>query len=186
MDRPAAIEVMITAASAAGRKETGGILVGRYGPGMGRRCSGGHAQAQGVAGRLGMVSTLQPRAGRAFASALGGWPALPRRVALPPSCVAYAKSIGSRAMQAITRDESYRCPSPLLVILADPARTGNSRLRCSETVPPRHWVNAAGTLPAGGENERSSSCLKRDNLRMCLLMNAYFTLTLAKYAPAFF
>jgi len=147
---PAAIEVMITAASAAGRKETGGILVGRYGP-MGWVADVLEATPKpkgSLAGwawfqrsNHGLAELLRQRweAGLHY---LGEWHYHPHASPTP--------SLSDlRAMQAITRDESYRCPSPLLVILGGSCADWQLSVTLFRNGATTALVNAAGTLPGG-------------------------------------
>lgn len=147
---PAAIEVMITAASAAGRKETGGILVGRYGP-MGWVADVLEATPKpkgSLAGwawfqrsNHGLAELLRQRweAGLHY---LGEWHYHPHASPTP--------SLSDlRAMQAITRDESYRCPSPLLVILGGSCADWQLSVTLFRNGATTALVNAAGTFPGG-------------------------------------
>lgn len=49
----------------------------------------------------------------------------------------------------------------------DRARAGNSRLRCAETVPPRHWPKRQAPCLRVEASERLSPCSKSENLQTC-------------------
>ncbi|RRU10601.1 hypothetical protein EGJ03_00730 [Stenotrophomonas maltophilia] len=147
---PAAIEGMIAAASAAGRMETGGILIGRYGPiGWVADVLEATPQPKGsLAGgawfqrsNQGLVELLRQRWEEGL-HYLGEWHYHPH-ASPAPSCS------DLRAMQAIARDGSYRCPSPLLVIIGGSCAGWKLSVTLFRNGTTTALVKAAGALPAG-------------------------------------
>ncbi len=121
---PSVIAAMLEAAIKAGRCETGGILIGRYGPDAwqadvieatpkpkGSRSGWFWFQRSNT----GLAALLEKRwsAGHHY---LGEWHFHPGAAPTP-------SGPDIRAMQKIARDEVYRCPSPLLVILGGKPKT---------------------------------------------------------------
>lgn len=115
---PAAIASMITSAVAAGQKETGGILIGRYGP-VGwvadileatpqpKGSHAGWAWFQRSHQGLRELLRLRWEDGLYY---LGEWHFHPHASPTPSHS-------DLRAMQAIAREPDYRCAAPLLVVI---------------------------------------------------------------------
>lgn len=122
---PAAITAMVEAATRAGRWETGGILIGRYGP---DRWSADIVEATPKPkgsrsgwfwfqrSSSGLAELLEERwaAGLHY---LGEWHFHPGGAPTP-------SGPDIRAMQKVAADDAYRCPSPILVILGERPKTG--------------------------------------------------------------
>ncbi len=147
---PAAIEGMIVAASAAGKKETGGILIGRYGPiGWVADVLEATPKPKGsLAGwawfqrsNQGLAELLRQRweAGLHY---LGEWHYHPHASPTPSHS-------DLRAMQAIARDGSYRCPSPLLVIIGGSCAGWQLSVTLFRNGDTTALVKVAGALAAG-------------------------------------
>ena len=147
---PAAIQGMIAAASAAGKKETGGILIGRYGPiGWVADVLEATPQPEGsLAGWAwfqrsgqGLAELLRQRweAGLHY---LGEWHYHPDASPSPSHS-------DLSAMQAIARDRSYLCPSPLLVIIGGSRAGWRISVTLFRNGATTALVNSRGALPAG-------------------------------------
>ncbi|WP_371875446.1 Mov34/MPN/PAD-1 family protein [Pleomorphomonas sp. NRK KF1] len=120
-----AIAAMIEAATKAGRCETGGILIGRYGAeGWSADVVEATPKPKGSGSgwfwfrrsKTGLASLLESRwqAGLYY---VGEWHSHPGGVPVP-------SRDDVRAMRRIAGDQSYHCPSPVLMILAGRPRTG--------------------------------------------------------------
>lgn len=115
---PAAIESMIEAARTAGRSETGGILIGRYGP-EGWIADIVEATPKPKGSRsgwfwfkrsnTGLAALLEDRWGKGL-HYLGEWHFHPGGSPAP-------SSPDVRAMLKVADDQAYRCAAPLLAIL---------------------------------------------------------------------
>lgn len=147
---PAAIEGMIAAASAAGKKETGGILIGRYGPiGWVADIVEATPKPKGsLAGwawfqrsNHGLAALLRQRweTGLHY---VGEWHFHPHASPVPSHS-------DLRAMQAITKDGSYGCPSPLLVIIGGSCAGWHLSVTLFRDGTAKALEKAAGQLPAG-------------------------------------
>lgn len=116
---------MIGASSKAGRSETGGILIGRYG------VEGWHADVVEATPKPpgsragwfwfqrapnGLASLLKDRWQLGF-HYLGEWHYHPGGAPTP-------STPDVRAMQKIARDAAYHCPAPILLIVGGSAKTG--------------------------------------------------------------
>lgn len=115
---PEAIGTMLNAASKAGRRETGGILIGRYGPeGWSADVVEATPKPKGSrSGRcwfqrssFGLADLLERRWGEGL-HYLGEWHFHPGNAPTP-------SNPDIRAMRRVASDEAYRCPAPILVIL---------------------------------------------------------------------
>lgn len=115
---PSAITAMIDAATSAGRSETGGILIGRYGP-EGWIVDVVEATPKPKGSRSGWFWFQRSNAGLAALLEerwrdglhyLGEWHFHPAGAPTPSSS-------DIRAMRAIAGDDAYHCPAPILVIL---------------------------------------------------------------------
>lgn len=115
---PDAITAMIDAATLADRSETGGILIGRYGP-DGWVADVVEATPKPKGSRSGWFWFQRSNAGltalledrwRDGLHYLGEWHFHPGGAPTPSGS-------DIRAMRAIAGDDAYRCPAPILVIL---------------------------------------------------------------------
>ncbi|WP_082470894.1 Mov34/MPN/PAD-1 family protein [Sphingomonas sp. Leaf198] len=115
---PDCIASMIEAAANAGRKETGGILIGRYGP-DGWNADILEATPKPKGSRSGWfwfqrsnngLAELLAERWRVGQHYLGEWHFHPGGAPTPS-----APDI--RAMQKVASEDAYRCPSPILVII---------------------------------------------------------------------
>jgi proteasome lid subunit RPN8/RPN11 len=122
---PRAAAAMMEAATEAGRRETGGILIGRYGPEpwsadiveatpkpKGSRSGWFWFQRSSS----GLAELLEARWAAGF-HYLGEWHFHPGGAPVP-------SGPDIRAMRKIASDEAYGCPSPILVILGGRSRIG--------------------------------------------------------------
>lgn len=121
---PGAIGSMIESAKSAGRFETGGILVGRYGSeGWFADIVEATPKPKGSKSGWswfqrsdhGLQALLEERWNQGF-HYLGEWHTHPAADTKPSAS-------DFRAMGAIATDEIYRCPSPILVILGGSSST---------------------------------------------------------------
>jgi proteasome lid subunit RPN8/RPN11 len=119
-----AIAAMIDAATKAGRCETGGILIGRYGAeGWSADIVEATPKPKGsLAGwfwfqrsKHGLARLLEERWSKGFYY-LGEWHYHPGASPTP-------SGPDIRAMKKVARDEAYNCPSPILVILGGGPKT---------------------------------------------------------------
>jgi proteasome lid subunit RPN8/RPN11 len=115
---PYAITTMLTAANSAGRRETGGILIGRYSS-RGWIADVVEATPKPKGSRSGWfwfqrsstgLATLLEERWRNGLHYLGEWHSHPGGQPVP-------SGLDIRAMRAIACDGSYCCPAPILVIL---------------------------------------------------------------------
>jgi len=115
---PSAITAILEAATLAGRKETGGILIGRYGPeGWFADIIQATPKPKGSQSgwywfrrsNAGLATLLETR-WRDGLHYLGEWHFHPGGAPSPSSS-------DIRAMAAIAADDAYRCPAPILIIL---------------------------------------------------------------------
>lgn len=115
---PAAITAMVEASVKAGRSETGGILIGRYGP-EGWFADVVEATPKPKGSRSGWfwfqrsnsgLSALLAERWRDGLHYLGEWHFHPGGAPTPSGS-------DIRAMWKVAGDEAYRCPAPILIIL---------------------------------------------------------------------
>lgn len=121
---PAAISSMMQSAVRAGRCETGGILIGRYGP-EGWVADVMEATPKPKGSRsgwfwfersdIGLATLLEERWQHGL-HYLGEWHSHPGGSPTPSDS-------DLRAMDKVARDDAYRCPAPLLVIVGGGAKS---------------------------------------------------------------